>query len=474
MRIGPVVLAALLVPSVALAQKANPLKDFITIDAPTVALTHVEVIDGTGAPPRLDQTVVLAGGKIQAVGDAARVKVPAGAHVLALAGATVLPGLVGMHDHLYMTAARPFARAEVRQQSLVFPRLYLASGVTTIRTTGSIEPAADLSIKRLVDAGEEPGPRIFATAPYLEGPDSQFLQMQPLGSPAEARAAVNHFADVGFTSFKAYMHIGRAELTAAIAAAHARGLKVTGHLCTIGFHDAIAAGIDNVEHGFLYDSDFFPGRVGDACPPGDKFDEAFAKLDVTSRAVQDAFAELIAHHVAVTSTLAVFEMVYRNDVPERALDLLTPDARTAALASKVRLLGRTDIRDAVRAAVKKDMELERAFVRTGGTLLAGCDPTGPGGVLAGLADQRELELLVEAGFTPVEAIHIATQNGAEFLGEGARLGTVVAGKLADLVVVRGDPGKAIEDVEKVELVFKEGVGYDPAKLMESVRGKVGR
>lgn len=124
-------------------------------------------------------------------------------------------------------------------------------------------------------------------------------------------------------------------------------------------------------------------------------------------------------------------------------------------------------------SLKKEMELERAFVKAGGTLLAEPDPTGIGGVVAGFGDQREVELLVEAGFTPIEAIQIATENGARFLQEEERIGTLAPGKQADLVVVRGDPSSRISDIESVEIVFKDGVGYDPAKLIDSVRGLVG-
>src|SRR5205814_5544907 len=125
------------------------------------------------------------------------------------------------------------------------------------------------------------------------------------------------------------------------------------------------------------------------------------------------------------------------------------------------------------AAFKKEMEFEHEFAKAGGLLLAGLDPTGIGGIVAGFGDQREVELLVEAGFTPLEAIKIATYNGAQFLGQLDRIGTIAVGKAADLVVIKGDPSKKIEDIENVELVFKDGVGYDPTKLADSVRGRVG-
>ena len=460
---------------VASADPASPLQQYIAIDAPTFALTHVTVIDGTGATARTDQTIVVSGGKIVSVGPSAHARIPKDAKVLDRTGATVMPGIVGMHDHLFMmgTAAyRPRALTEPEPVQSV--RLYLANGVTTIRTTGSVDPAADLNIKRLIEDGKEPGPKVFVTGPYLEGAGTQFLDMLPLRGPDDARASVEYWASQGATSFKAYMHITRDELAAATKAAHAKGLKVTGHLCTIGFRDAAALGIDNVEHGFLFDSDFLPSRKTDECPDGPTFDKAFAALDVNGPQVKAAFDDLIAHHVAVTSTLAVFEGFYREDIPARVLELLSPEAREIALAAKMALGGkRKEVRELLRAAVKKDFELERAFVRAGGTLLAGADPTGTGDTLAGVADLRGIELLVDAGFTPVEAIHVATQNGATFLGEDARIGTIAAGKQADLIVVRGAPATTITDIEKIELVFKDGVGYDPTKLVDTVRGKVG-
>ena len=125
------------------------------------------------------------------------------------------------------------------------------------------------------------------------------------------------------------------------------------------------------------------------------------------------------------------------------------------------------------AMLKKEEEFEYAFVKAGGVLLAGIDPTGNGAVVAGFGDQREVELLVEAGFTPVEAIHIATENGAKFLGADSKIGTLKIGKQADLVVINGDPSQKIDDIEKVETVFKDGKGYDSQKLIDSVRGLVG-
>jgi imidazolonepropionase-like amidohydrolase len=172
----------------------------------------------------------------------------------------------------------------------------------------------------------------------------------------------------------------------------------------------------------------------------------------------------------VTSTLPVFELQIpgRPPLQQRVLDAMSSPAQITYLRIRARIAEDTSGRQA--ALFKKELEFERAFVKAGGLLIAGVDPVL---VLPGFGDQREVELLVEAGFTPVEAIHIATANGAQFLGELDRIGTIVPGKRADLVVVRGDPSVNIADIEKVEIVFKDGVGYDSAKLIEAARGAVG-
>jgi imidazolonepropionase-like amidohydrolase len=436
---------------------------FVKVDAPVVALTHVRVIDGTGAAAREDQTLVIENGRIQSFGNAAEIRPPARAKVLDLSGYTIIPGLVGMHDHLFYPSGG--GTAIYNELGFSAPRLYLACGVTTIRTTGSIEPYADLSLKKQIDTGRIAGPKIHVTGPYLEGVGAFTPQLHELSGPEDARRLVEYWGEEGATSFKAYMHITRAELAAALQAAHARDLKVTGHLCSIGFREAAALGIDDLEHGLVVDTEFTPGKAPDVCPSPPQAWQALEKLDVNGADIQGTIRDLVAHHVAVTSTLPVFETLVPNRPPldQRVLDALLPAAR-------VRMAARPN--NPWPTLFKKEMEFERAFVKAGGLLLAGEDPTGYGGVLPGFGDQREVELLVEAGFTPLEAIHIASANGAEFLGESGRIGTLAPGKQADLVVIHGNPAENIADIEKVETVFQDGVGYDSAKLIESVRGAV--
>jgi hypothetical protein len=293
---------------------------------------------------------------------------------------------------------------------------------------------------------------------------------------------VNYWLDEGIDNFKAYNFLTDDELSAAIKAAHHRGAKVTGHLCSIGFREAAALGIDDLEHGLVVDTEFFPWKKPGECPDTPKDMSYIADLDVKSGPVHDMIIDLVKRHVAITSTLPVFEVEVpgRPSIQPRVLEALSPDARDRFLAFKVRMGDMARLKknygtetSPMAGAFKKEMEFEREFVKQGGTLLAGEDPTGIGGDLAGFGDQREVELLVEAGFTPLEAIHIATYNGAQYLGDAEKVGTIVPGKQADLVVIKGDPSQKIEDIENVEMVFKDGVGYDSAKLIESVRGLAG-
>jgi imidazolonepropionase-like amidohydrolase len=465
--------------SIVFGQSLSPqVKTFVKVDAPMVALTHVRVIDGTGAAAREDQTIVLSHGKIESFSDAASASVPKEAQVLDLHGYTVIPGLVGMHDHMFY----PMGNGIFGEMAYSFPRLYLAGGVTTIRTTGALEPYTDLELKKKIDGGETPGPKIHVTGPYLEGAGTFALQMHQLAGPDDATRTVNYWLDEGVDNFKAYMYITPDELAAAIAAAHKRGAKVTGHLCSVGFRQAAELGIDDLEHGLFVDTEFAPGKKPGLCEEKPQAVEQMAKLDVQTGPVHEMIEYLVKHHAAVTSTLPVFEMFVpgRPPIEPRVLDALTTEARAAFLANKVRAgdTARTTQMFGTEtspwaAAFKKEMEFEYAFAKAGGVLLAGLDPTGMGGVIAGFGDQREVELLVEAGFTPLEAIHIQTCNGAQFLGDLDRVGTIAVGKQADLVVIKGDPSKKIEDIENVETVFKDGIGYDSAKLIESVRGMVG-
>jgi hypothetical protein len=296
--------------------------------------------------------------------------------------------------------------------------------------------------------------------------------MHQLTSPEDAKRTVEYWISEGATTFKAYMFITRAELKAAIDTAHAHKLTVTGHLCSVGFTEAADLGIDDLERGLVVDTEFTPGKQLDTCPPTGPARDALVKLDEKGPEIQGLIRHLVEKHVALTSTLPVFETFVPGRAPNdpRVLDAMLPEARQEYLATRERTANAKS--SAWPNLFAKEMAFERDFAQAGGLLLAGLDPTGFGGVIPGYGDQREVELLVEAGFTPLEAIRIATFNGAQFLGEPS-IGSIAPGKAADLDVVKGDPSTNIKDIENVAIVFKDGIGYDPAKLVDAAKGTVG-
>ncbi|HEY6844181.1 MAG TPA: amidohydrolase family protein [Thermoanaerobaculia bacterium] len=436
---------------------------YISVSTPRVILEHVEVIDGTGGAPVADRNVVIENGKIAAITAGADVAPAAGTTVLDLRGDSVLPGIVGMHDHLYFFALpnlasdRSFEHPAITQEMIFSgPRLYLANGVTTMRTTGTYDPYAELKLKRDIDSGAVPGPHLDVTGPYLN-----------MINPDEARQTVDFWADRGATSFKAYKYIAREALRAATDQAHKRGLKITGHLCSVTYEEAIDAGIDNLEHGFFVNTANDPDKKPDTCTSS----EGDYTLEHMSDADADRLiARLVQHHVAITSTLVSTSASAGHEPPPgpAALAAMSPAERDAYLywrSAPPRPNNKAPL------LVKRDMELERKFVSAGGLLIAGPDINNSS--VPGFSDHREIELLVEAGFAPVEAVRIATLNGATFLGRQDQIGSIAAGKNADLFVVKGDPASHINDIDNVQIVFKDGVGYDPQKLLDSVKGHYG-
>jgi imidazolonepropionase-like amidohydrolase len=459
-----------LTPAVLLSQTRSPLsadvQQYVTVADDSVALTNVRVVDGAGGPPVEGRTIVIQQGKITSVAPASQTHAPAGARVLDLTGHTVIPGLVGMHNHTFYTT-----RGRSVQLQFSAPRLYLASGITTARTTGGTSPYHEINMKRAIDRGEVPGPRMHLTGPYLTGPGGAATMAQ-IATAEDARRIVNYWADEGVTWFKAYTDISREALGAAIQAAHERGLKFTGHLCSVSFREAVALGIDNLEHGLFTNSDYVPNRVPDHCSSDMR--NSLLRVAIDGPEVQQTIRDMVTHKVAMSSTLAVYELSYPDRPPleDRVLDALAPEAREEYLSVR-RETSQRAAQSTMPELFRRAQAFERAFVKAGGLLGSGVDPTGTGGALPGFGDQRNYELLLEAGFSPVEAIQIMTLNGAKILGVDDRLGSIAPGKLADLVVIRGNLVANPADIRNVTIVFKDGVGYDSPKLLAAVKGLVG-
>lgn len=463
-------LFALLLALGAFAQStyAPSVRAFIAYDAPVLVFTHCSLADVRALKVRRDQTVVVRDGVITAVGETGTITPPQGATIIDCTGKSLLPGFVLMHEHMYYPAISmdPFY-IHFKQLPVTFPKLYLACGATTIRTAGSVEPYSDLSLKRDIDKGEIVGPAMDVTAPYLEGKGGIAPQMHELSGPEEARSFVNFWADEGATSFKAYNMLDKATLKAAIDAAHARGLKITGHLCSITYREAAGMGIDQLEHGFFASTDFIPGKQENQCISAP---DPLADADPEGQPVKDLIQLLVSRKVILTSTLAVLEGLSTLDtVRPEVLEAMSPDTREMYV--KYYSHSRRAI---VNNTFYKELKLEKMFADAGGLLTVGTDPTGAGNVLAGYGSQTAIELLTREGFTPIEAIRIATYNGARALGLEDRIGSIEVGKTADLVVIDGDLSQDIRMIRKVEWVFRHGVGFDSRKLFENVRGQVGK
>ena len=460
-RRAAIVSALVLIACVAVRTAETDRDRFVSVQAPQVALEHVDVIDGSGGAIRRDQTVILTGDQISAVGAAAAITAPSSTRRLDLRGHTVIPGIVGMHNHLFYAAD---GGQRYVSEAQGFARLYLAAGVTSIRTAGSIDPAHDAAIKRRIDAGLEPGPRIYWSGVYLDG----------TRSASEWTALIDQAAAAGVTSLKAYTGVRRPDLAAIIDAGHRRGMVVTGHLCEVGFREAAALGIDNLEHGLFVDSDLDPRKDPNRCPQQVDTILALARLDPDAPAIRTLIRELVTHGVAITSTLAVYESftsggAFVDPRVERFLAEPALDAYRVTVSDRAR----GEEFKSWEAALANEMAFERRFVEAGGLLVAGADPTAWGGTLAGLADQRNVELLAKAGFTPEQVIQIVTSNGASLLRSPAASGLVQKGKTADLVVLEGDLAGDIRAIRNVRFVFVGGVGFSPEALSASELGRIG-
>jgi imidazolonepropionase-like amidohydrolase len=459
----------LLAPSLQ-AQGLSDLSDqvrerYVTVGAPDIVIQNVTVVDGTGGDVLRGQSVHIQDGRIAAIGD--RVSAPDGAEVIDGTGKTLIPGMVGMHDHMYYAAAG----GRSAQMSFTGPRLYLGSGVTTIRTTGSQAPYAELNLKAEIDRGLQIGPRIHITAPYITGGQGA-SGMALINSPEQARRFVGYWAEEGATWLKAYTNISREDFAAAIDEAHKRGVKVTGHICSISFTEAVELGIDNIEHGLLTNTDYNPDKQPDECPPNNLI--VAGNVDPSSPEVAETFRKMVDAGVGMTSTLVVYELFFQNrpTKDERTLEAMAPEVRESYLRDRERI-DEAPSYPLQAHMLRNAMAYERAFVEAGGVLASGVDPTGNGGALPGYGDQRNYELLNEAGFTTEQAVQIVSLNGARILGEDQTLGSIEVGKTADLVLLDGDLTKEAAVIRNVMIVFKEGVGFDALKMVSEVKGQVG-
>lgn len=454
----------------AMAQKfSRAVKPYISVQDSMVALTHAKVIDGTGAAIKTDQTLIFKNGIITAIGASASTTIPTGAKEIDCTGKTIIPGLVMLHEHIFYP--KPFEGVfSVAQMTFTFPRLYLAGGVTTIRTAGSIEPQTDLNIREWIKQGKMLGPKMDVTGPFIERPGTPVPEIGAINSSDEAEAMVNYWAARGVNSFKVYQNVTKEDLTRVVKAAHALGKKVTGHICSVTYQEAAEIGIDNIEHGFFQSSDFVGDKVENFCPAF-KRGQSLYSLPEDSKQMQALIDYLIKADVAITSTLPVFEpFTGREVVLGNGLDAMSPEIKERLVNQHSRMQGRDE---AAIPNFKKQMAWEKKFYEAGGHLVAGTDPTGSGRTIAGYANQRVIELFIEAGFSLTDAIKISSLDGARFLERADKVGSLEVGKQADIVLIDGDLEADIANIRKMELVFKDGIGFNSPAIFKSMKGKVG-
>lgn len=443
--------------------------DFVSYDEPVIAVRHAWLIDGTGRPALAGQTLLIENGIITALGPDADIAVPDQARVLDARGKTLIPGLVLLHEHMFY----PVGQRGYNEMLHSFPLLYLAGGVTTLRTAGSMSTYGDLNLREAIDQGKTPGPDMDVTTPFLNGPGLPILKVRALRDVADARRMVEYWAGEGATSYKAYTDISREQLAEVIRQAHLRKQKVTGHLCSVTYREAAALGIDNLEHGFFTATDFVPDKAADTCPSNEAIKRSLLALDPDSAEAAELIQFLVDKDVTVTSTLTVFETFARGRprVYPEALALLSPPVREEYERGYAKV--NTEEDDSGAQLLRKGMALERRFVAAGGRLVVGTDPTGFGGVIPGFSSKRVIELLVDAGFDLEQVIRFATLEGARYLGREQRIGSLEVGKRADFSIIDGELAADPAAIRRMPVVFKAGTGFNTQPIFEAMAGRVG-
>lgn len=442
-------------------------QSYVSYERGQYILQNLTLVDGLGNAPKTNQDIVINGDIIEAIGE--DLPITENAIAINMEGKSAIPGMVMLHEHLFYPKATPGGFG-VNQMSYSFPKLYLAGGITTMRTAGSIMPQADINIKKFIEEGKIPGPKMDVTSPFLDRAGTGLIELAPLTSTEQAVDAVNFYADMGATSFKVYNFITKEDLKAIVDAAHKRNLKVTGHLCSITYKEAADIGIDNLEHGFYASSDFINNKESDACEPF-KQSKSLLQLPVDSQEMTNLIKHLVEKKVALTSTINVFEpYTNREVVPGGGVDALYPEAKEKVYKRWASKQGRDSL-DYV--MFNKSKVWEKAFYDAGGLLVAGTDPTYDGRIVAGYANMRLLELFAEMGFTIPEAVKISTLNGAKYLEQDQTIGTLEPSKIADIIILSEDISKNIKAIRSIETTFKNGVGYDSKKLFKAAEGIVG-
>jgi imidazolonepropionase-like amidohydrolase len=414
--------------------------------ASTLAIVGATLIDGTGAAPIADSAVVVHDGSIVAAGPRAKVKVPNGAHVVNAKGKFLLPGLWDMHAHFEQVEWGP---------------IYLAAGVTTVRDCGN-EFEFITAVRDAIAEGRGLGPRLLL-AGVVDGAGPLALGVERVDTPEQARSWVDRYHAAHFQQMKIYSSVKLDELKIVADEAHRLGMTVTGHVPEgLNAFQTIEAGQDQINH-IQYIADMMHPPFPESMSRMDRR-KAVANLDLDSPDAHRAFEFLKEHHTVVDPTLALFELFTATTAKtpasfEPGVEKIAPEL-AQPLTDVEPPSERSEVFDKV---FGKDIAIVGALHRAGVLVVAGTDQAVPGHSL-----HREIELYVQAGFTPMEAIQAATIVPARVMGLEKELGTVEKGKRADLILLNADPLADIHNTRQVEYVISNGAMYHTAELWQSV------
>src|SRR5580693_551575 len=408
--------------------------------AEKIALVGGTLIDGTGHEPIPDSVVVIEKGRIVDAGPKSRVKIPGGAQKIDARGKTILPGLWDMHAHFEQVEWGP---------------IYLAAGATTVRDCGN-EFEFISAVRDAVVNGRGLGPRLLM-AGIVDGTGPLALGVARVDTPEEARAWTDKYHDAGFQQMKIYSSVKLEEVKDVAEEAHRLGMTVTGHVPEgLNAYQVIEAGQDQINH-ISYIADIMTPPLPEGASRLDRANAA-ANIDLKSPEAQKAIAFLVQHGTVVDPTVALFEFFTASSAKlpasiEPGVTHVAPELQ-AILAEAGPPTAHTELQEKI---VQKDLAIIGALHHAGVPIVAGTDQTVPGYSL-----YREIELYAQAGFTPMEAIQAATIVPARVMGLDKELGTVEAGKRADVVILDANPLESIHNIRKVECVITNGVMYNCA------------
>src|SRR5579872_401985 len=411
-----------------------------------IAIVGATLIDGTGAAPVTDSAVVIKDGRIKAVGQRSKVKIPKNANVVDAKGKFLLPGLWDMHAHFEQVEWGP---------------IYLAAGVTTVRDCGN-EFEFITAVRDAIAQNRGLGPRLLL-AGIVDGTGPMALSVQRVDTPEQARMWVDRYHQAGFQQMKIYSSVKLEEVKAVADEAHRLGMTVTGHVPNgLNAYQVIEAGQDQINH-IGYVADIMRAPLPESASSQERF-RATANIDLNSAEVRKALAFLKEHRTVIDPTIALFEFFTATTAKppasfEPGVNKIAPE-----LAEQLTDVGPPSERsEIVEKVFEKEVAIVGALHRAGIPVVAGTDQTVPGYSL-----HREIELYVQAGFTPMEAIQAASMVPARVMGMDKELGTVEKGKRGDVIVISGNPLEDIHNTRNVEYVVTGGTMYHTAELWQSV------